>query len=72
MTAGTKVIRMSCSGSISFHPFVAMQEMRRAVCEELWAEKLLSLGLILHVAPWHDDLLNRLTLIVREERRSHP
>mmetsp|Transcript_25232 Transcript_25232/g.58074 ORF Transcript_25232/g.58074 Transcript_25232/m.58074 type:complete len:1026 (-) Transcript_25232:70-3147(-) len=43
------------------------EEMRRAVCEELWAEKLLSLGLILHVAPWHDDLLNRLTLIVRED-----
>jgi len=43
------------------------EELRRAVCEELWASKLLSLGLILHVTPWHDDLLNRLALIVRED-----
>jgi len=43
------------------------EELRRAVCEELWATKLLSLGLILHVAPWHHDLLTRLSMIVCED-----
>eukprot|EP00929_Paragymnodinium_shiwhaense_P111303 TRINITY_DN7910_c0_g1_i2.p1 TRINITY_DN7910_c0_g1~~TRINITY_DN7910_c0_g1_i2.p1 ORF type:complete len:1061 (+),score=211.59 TRINITY_DN7910_c0_g1_i2:71-3184(+) len=42
-------------------------EVRSAICMELWSDRLLSLGLILHIARCHDDLIRELSSCVCEE-----
>jgi len=43
------------------------EELRRKICEEMWASWLLSLGLIVHMASWQKNFIQELALIVREE-----
>jgi len=42
-------------------------ELRRAISEELWTARLMTLGLILRISPWHADFITELALIVHEE-----
>jgi len=42
-------------------------ELRRAICDELWTARLLSLGLIKHIATWNGDFISELARLAREE-----
>jgi len=42
-------------------------ELQRDICSEMWSCPLLSLGLIMHIAHWHEELLAELAMIISEE-----
>jgi len=42
-------------------------ELHRKICSELWCTRLMSLGLITHVAALQDNFLMELAMLVREE-----
>lgn len=42
-------------------------ELKRSICDELWSAKLMSMGLIKHVAQWHSRFVKDLAQLASEE-----
>lgn len=42
-------------------------EVRRTICDELWSQRLMTLGLIAKISEWHTEFIHELAQLVHEE-----